>query len=103
MGHLNKTSRPSNCNVGYVKLGLKIGQEYIAKDCTHLKNLRLYAHRGSKLILVQVTRLVREGNWKIVQMQSIFHVLFHGRSMLEYESLYDLFKSLNVPNNSSIH
>jgi hypothetical protein len=23
--------------------------------------------------------------------------------MLEYESLYDLFKSLNVPNNSSIH
>ncbi len=82
---------------------MKKGQEYIAKDCRHLKNLRLYAHRGSKSILVQINRLVGEGNWKIVQMKSIFHVLFHGRSMLEYESLYDLFKSLNVPNNSSIY
>jgi hypothetical protein len=86
-----------------LKLGLKKGQEYIAKDCTHLKNLRLYVHRGSKSILVQVNRLVGEGNWKIVQMQSIFHVLFHGCSMLEYESLYDLFKNLNVSINSSIH
>jgi hypothetical protein len=79
-----------------------------------LKILVLYAHRGlglglgfrvwgSKSIFVQVNRLVGEGNWKIIQMKSIFHVLCHGRLMLEYESLYDLFKKINVPNNSSIH
>ncbi len=36
-------------------------------------------------------------------MKSIFHVLLHGCPMLKYESLCELFKSLNVPNNPSMH
>jgi hypothetical protein len=31
------------------------------------------------------------------------HVLFHGRPRLEYESLYELLKSLVDPNNSNMH
>jgi hypothetical protein len=60
-------------------LGVKKGGEYIAKDYAHLKNMKLYAHRGSKFILVQVNRPMGEG------MKCIFHVLFHGRPMLEFE------------------
>jgi hypothetical protein len=36
-------------------------------------------------------------------MKPIFHVLFHGCQMLKYEYLCELFKSLNVPNNPSMH
>jgi len=34
--------------------------------------------------------------------ESILHVLSHGRPMLECESLYELFRSLAVPNNPSM-
>jgi hypothetical protein len=66
-------------------LGVKKGGEYIAKDYAHLKNMKLYAHRGSKFILVQVNRPMGEGIIKVIQMKCIFHVLFHGRPMLEFE------------------
>jgi hypothetical protein len=36
-------------------------------------------------------------------MKCIFHVLFHGCPMLEFKSICELFKSLNVPNNLSMH
>jgi hypothetical protein len=84
-------------------LGVKKGGEYIAKDYAHLNNMKLYAHRGSKFVLVQVNIPIGEGNRKVIQMKCIFHVLFHGHPMLEYESFYELFKSLNVPNNPSMH
>jgi hypothetical protein len=50
-----------------------------------------------------VNRLVGERNQKIVEIKSLFHILFHNHPMLEYEYLYELFKSLNVPNNPSMH
>jgi len=84
-------------------LGLKKGQEYTTKDCAHLKNMRLYTQRDSKSILAQINRLAKERNKKISQMKSIFHILLHGCLMLKYESLYELFKSINVPNNPSMH
>jgi hypothetical protein len=59
--------------------------------------------KRSKSILAQVNKFVGEGNWKFVQMKSIMHVLSHGRPMLEYESLYELFWSLMVPNNLNMH
>ncbi len=82
---------------------MKKGGEYIAKDYAHLKNMKLYAHKGSKFVLAQVNRHIGEGNKKFIQMKCIIHVLFHGRPMLEFESFYKLFKSLNVLNNLSIH
>jgi hypothetical protein len=36
-------------------------------------------------------------------MKSLFHILSHSHPKLEYESLYELFKCLNVPNNPSMH
>ncbi len=33
------------------RLGVKKGCEYIAKDCAHMKNMRLYAQRGPHFIL----------------------------------------------------
>jgi hypothetical protein len=36
-------------------------------------------------------------------MKFILHVLSHGRPMLECESLYELFRSLAIPNNPSMH
>jgi len=44
------------------KLGVKKGEKYIAHDCAHLKNMKLYAHRGPKSILAQVNRPTCEGN-----------------------------------------
>ncbi len=41
---------------------MKKGGTYIAKDCGHLKNMRLYVQRGPKLVLTQVNKVVGEGN-----------------------------------------
>jgi hypothetical protein len=56
-----------------------------------------------KSILTQVNKLVREVNWKMVQMKALFHVLNHGHPMLEYKTLYELLASLGVPNNPTMH
>jgi hypothetical protein len=46
---------------------------------------------------------VGEGNWKMVQMKILFHVFTHGHPMLEYETMYELFANLGVPNNPTMH
>lgn len=85
------------------KLGVQKGEEYIAKDCAHLKNMKLYAQWGSKLVLAQVNNFVDKGNQKMVQMKTFFHILVHGHPMFVYESLYELFASLGVLNNPTMH
>jgi hypothetical protein len=47
-------------------LGVKKGGEYIAKEYAHLKNMKLYAKRGSKSVLIQVNKPIGEGNRKVV-------------------------------------
>ncbi len=86
-----------------LNLEVKKGREYIAKDCAHLKTMKLYAKKGSKFVLVQVNRPIGEGNRKDIQMKCIFHVLSHGCPMLDFKAFYELFKSLNIPNNPSMH
>jgi hypothetical protein len=44
-----------------------------------------------------------DSNWKMVQVNTLFHVLTHGCAMLEYETMYELFASLGVPNNPTMH
>jgi hypothetical protein len=58
-----------------LRLGVKKGGTYIAIDCAHLKNMRLYAQRGPKLILTQINKHAGEGNQKMVQMKALFHVI----------------------------
>jgi hypothetical protein len=86
-----------------LKLGAKKDEMYIAKGYAHLKKMRWYAQRGSNLILAQTNNPMGERNWKIVQMKTLFHVLAHGHSMLEYETLHELFVSLRVPSNPTMH
>jgi hypothetical protein len=83
--------------------GMKKGGTYIAKDCGHSKIMTLYAQRGPKAILTQLKKPIGEGNWKMVQMKTLFHVLTHGCLMLEHETMYELFVSLSVPNNPTMH
>ncbi len=40
---------------------MKKGGIYIAKDCAHLKIMKLYVQRGHNSILAQVNKLVNEG------------------------------------------
>jgi hypothetical protein len=68
-----------------------------------LKNMKLYAQKGLKSILAQVNKPTCERNWIILQMKYIMYVFSHGCVMLKYESLYELFKSLGVLNNPSMH
>ncbi len=42
MGHVNQTLGPSNYNAKYAKTRMKKGEKYIAKDCVHLENIKLY-------------------------------------------------------------
>jgi hypothetical protein len=86
-----------------LRLGVKEGGTYIAIDCAHLQNMKLYVQRGPKSILTQVNKLVGEGNRKMVQMKALFHVFTHGHPMLEYKTLYELFASLGVLNNPTMH
>jgi hypothetical protein len=36
-------------------------------------------------------------------MKTLFHILVHGHPMFDYESLYELFASLRVLNNPTMH
>lgn len=68
--------------------------------------MRLYAEKGPKSILDQIIKLMVEGNKKIVQMKTLFHVLAHCCPMLEYETSYDhmsCFFALRVSNNLTMH
>ncbi len=47
--------------------------------------------------------LVSETNQKMVYMKTLFYVLAHGHQMLEYKSLYELFVTLQVSNNLTMH
>jgi hypothetical protein len=85
------------------KLGVKKGGEYITHGYAHMKKCNCMFKGVLSLILAQVKKFASEGNQKIVQMKFILHVLYHGHLMLKYESLYELFRSLAVPNNPSMH
>jgi hypothetical protein len=63
----------------------------------------MWAQWGPNSILQQVNKPFRKRNQKIIQLKSMFHILSHGCLMLEYETMYDLFASLKVPNNPCMH
>jgi hypothetical protein len=78
--------------------GIRKGQWYIAHNCKHLINEHRFAAR---VINKPVTELLQEakGEWarKRVQMATIFYLLQQRRSMLEYESIKELFQFLETP------
>ncbi len=85
------------------KFGVKKGGKYIAIECIHLKNMKLYLWRGPKFILAKANKLMGERNWKIVKIKTLFHVLSHWHPMLEYKSLYEMFVSLGVSKSPTMY
>ncbi len=58
---------------------------------------------GSKFYLVTNQQTLEKGELEDSSIQALFHILFDGRPMLEYETMYDMFASLKVRNNLSTH
>jgi hypothetical protein len=90
-----------NCFPGYAKFGGEKRWGIYYKRLCPFGEYEIVCTEG--FVLAQVNKPIREGNRKIIQIKCIFHVLSHGRPMLKFESFYELFKSLNVPNNPSMH
>lgn len=83
---------------------VKRGEQYIATQCKHRKNLRLYAAKPPPTIIQQINHCTSlETRKKRVQFATLFQLLRDGRPMLEYESRVNLYKFLSVPDLPSAH
>ena len=86
------------------KYGVKVGESYMALDCKHMQNLKVYAARPQSTILEAVNHSTSmEAVRKRVQFATIFQVLSGGRPMLEYEARHALYKFIRVPNCPTQH
>lgn len=66
---------------------VKKGESYVATQCHHRKNLRLYAAKPALTVLQQINQCTSlEARRKLLQFATLFQVLTDGRPMLEYES-----------------
>jgi hypothetical protein len=78
---------------------IKKGDVYMAKECKHQRNNAIYSARQPCIVLQQLnsigTSLKRQK--KHVQFTLLFHLLTHGRLMLQYEQMELLFSFLKVP------
>ena len=83
---------------------VKAGESYIATNCRHRKNLRLYAARPPATILEAVNNCTSiEVTRKRVQFATLSQILSECRPMLEYESRLSLYELLKVPNLPHTH
>jgi hypothetical protein len=65
---------------------VKAGEHYIATQCKHRKNMRLYATKSPASVLEQVNQCTSlEARKKKVQFATLFQMLSDGRPMLEFE------------------
>ena len=83
---------------------VKAGEQYVATNCKHRKNLKLYAAKAPTTVLEQVNNCTTlEARKKRVQFATLFQLLSEGRPMLEFESRFSLYKFLNVPDLPAAH
>ncbi len=76
----------------------------MAMDCKHVKNEISYACKGREFVLQKVVNgVVGEKRKKLIQFAILFHLLKHGRPMLEYEAHKELFDFLNLEVNPKMH
>ena len=84
--------------------GIFCARWYIAVHNKHLRNERKWAARGvATPVRDQLLKLKRKQARKRLQMGMIFHLLEHGRPMLEYEALQLLSEFLEVPKIPKCH
>jgi hypothetical protein len=77
--------------------GIKKGQQYVSKNCKHLRFERIYASRSVVTVAQQLSVVKGEHGRKHQQMAAIVHLLQEGRPMMEYVALRPLFSFLGVP------
>jgi len=83
---------------------VKAGETYIATQCKHRKNLRLYAAKPPATVLEQLNNCTTvEARKKRVQFATLFQLLSDGRPMMEFESRQSLYKLLQVPDLPAAH
>ncbi len=69
------------------------------KDVAHAKNERTYFVQNSKSVMTLVILGIHLGvRKKFTQFAIVLHILLHGRLLLEYESLREMFLLLKVKN-----
>jgi hypothetical protein len=86
------------------RYGVKVGESYMALDCKHRQNMKIYAARPQSTILEAVNHSTSvEAVRKRVQFATIFQVLSGGRPMLEYEARHALYKFIRVPDCPAQH
>ena len=86
------------------RYGVKAGESYMALDCKHRQNVKLYAARPQSTILQAVNHSTSmEAVRKRVQFATVFQVLSCGRPMLEYEARHALYKFIRVPDCPAQH
>jgi hypothetical protein len=72
---------------------------FYCKDVAHAKNEKTYSMRNLESIMTLVQLGIHLGTWKkFIQFVTILHILLHGRPILEYESLRELFLLSKVQN-----
>jgi hypothetical protein len=80
-----------------VKRGLKKNDVYHDKECSHLRNVSLFAARRPESILKLVNGAVAgENRRKGVQYSTLFSVLQYGRTMSNYSSSRFLLEHLKI-------
>jgi hypothetical protein len=77
---------------------VKKGQKYLATSYQHLINeCRFAARQFQKPVLQKLQEIKGEQLKKKQQMGVIFHLLQHGRPMLEYEAIKPILQFLECP------
>jgi hypothetical protein len=77
------------------KKSLKKGQCYQEINNKHMKNMALFASWKPQFVLELVNNIVVGKNQqKFIQFLTLFHVLWHGHPMVEFELLRKLLQHL---------
>jgi hypothetical protein len=83
---------------------VKAGQQYVATQCKHRRNMKLYAAKAPTSVLEQINNCTSlEAKKKRVQFATLFQLLSDGRPMLEFQSRVALYKLIGVPDLPSAH
>jgi hypothetical protein len=77
---------------------------FYCKDVAHAKNEKTYFMWNLESVITLMQLGIHLGTWKkFIQFVTVLHILLHGRPILEYESLRELFLLLKVRNTQLKH
>ena len=92
------------CIVDGVPSSMKVGDVYITTNYRDTKAWKIWAGKKLASMVKQVvSNLAREYKLKEVQFATLFEILSHGLSMVDYEQFEVLLKHLRVKNMSAKH